>query len=61
MYSAVQSVSGGDVWASASVGGGLSLLVLAGESEALVMGWRGVYTIVQVRERHGISCMAGMV
>ncbi len=52
MYSAVQSVSGGDVWASGSVRSGESLLVLGGESEALVMSWRGVYSTVQVREQH---------
>ncbi len=48
MYSAIQTLSGGEVWHSLSVGGGRTLLVLGGESEVQLLAWRGVYTPVQV-------------
>ena len=57
MYSAVQTLSGGEVWHSLSVGGGRTLLVLGGESEVQLLAWRGVYTPVQVLggERNSIT------
>ncbi len=48
MYSAIQTLSGGEVLHSLSVGGGRTLLVLGGESEVQLLAWRGVYTPVQV-------------
>lgn len=48
MYAAVQSLSGGEVWHSLSVGGSKTLLVLGGETSAQLLAWRGVYTTVQV-------------
>ena len=48
VYAAFQSLSGGWVWHSLSVGGGRTLLVFGGANEAQLLAWRGVFTPVQV-------------
>ncbi len=61
MYSAVQTLSGGEVWHSLSVGGGRTLLVLGGESEVQLLAWRGVYTPVQVLVERGTVSLHTLV